>query len=396
MLRKEDLAHDSVFVSTEEKSPSSPIADQKPEFPDGRKSKSKVAERKFLAINHNELQLGDIPLFLPSAKGMNCSQKMICCMQALTKRHRGHYEITHASIFVGYKEKEGKKLPQIADVTAKGFRIGTLKEDQPILIFRPLNPEVGRLIAEEAKRIAQNPRKPYWDCCTAVGMVFKRKQLDPERKITEGDKEISQATVCSKLNIQVIKRALRQYANEEERKQYYLHIESDSTVKDLEAELFRNPNYEMRISFGKNNLKGSPYEIIQNEIRTQLQRLETNAARTKKPAILKKYAEAKVAFENAIETLDKSPQFDEIEKAIYLAEHMEVPFAVNTGCGARNTSAAALKASMRSLNLFQSVVDKYKDMHARGFARSISDKFEISPEDAGFEYIRMEEMKRGV
>lgn len=394
MLRKEDLAHDPVFVSSEEKSPSSEVKEQKPAFPDGPEAKSKVAEHKFLAINHSELQLGDIPLFLPAAKGMSCGQKMICCMQALTKRHRGHYEITHAAIFVGYKEKDGKRLPQIADVTAKGFRIGTLKEDQPVLIFRPLNPEVGRLIAEEAKRISEKPNKPYWDCCTAFRMPFKRKQLDPERKI-EGDKEISQATVCSKLNIQIIKRALRQYANEEERKKYYLHIESDSTVKDLEAELFRNPSYDMRISFGKNNLKGSPYEIIQNEIRAQLQRLETNAARTKNPKILKKYAEAKVAFENAVETMGNSPEFDDIEKAIYLAEHMEVSFAVNTGKGVGSTSATALKANMRSLNLFRSVVDKYKDMQVRGFAWSVSDKFEISPEDAGFEYIRLEEKKKG-
>lgn len=406
---KQDLADDrAVFFADEKKSlaeskksePTSSVASLTSEFKveesesdfEDAESKSKISPQKFIAITHDDLQEGDIPLFLPSSKGMNCAQTMICCLQALTKRPHGHYEITHAAIFVGYKEKDGKRIPQIADVTAKGFRIGELKKDQPILVFRPKNPEVGRLIAEEARRISQIPNKPYWDCCTALGMVFKRKQLNPERELKTKDKEISQATVCSKFDIQIIKKALRRYADEATRRPYYLNIEANSTVKDLEAELCKNPNYDMHISFGKNNLKGSPYEIIQAEIQQHLKRLKAKADRTHDPKVLKKYNQSKVSFNVAIETLDQSVGFDEIEKAIYLAERMEAEFGYNTGWGIRNTSASALKTSMRNLNLFQSVVDKYKDMQAHGFVHQRKKSDEV--EDVGFDYIRLEDMER--
>ncbi len=82
-----------------------------------------------------------------------------------------------------------------------------------------------------------------------------------------------------------------------------------------------------------------------------------------------KLEQASTVFKDTMDSLENSKK-DDIEKAIELAQAMLEPFSVNTGCGFRTTSKDALQASMKRLDLFNSVVTYYRDMEKQEFTQN--------------------------
>lgn len=331
-----------------------------------------------LALTADQLQPGDILLYLPQPSGLACTRKLICCTQALTKRDHGHYGVTHAAIFVKHEitpvknekktektsltsnsdtdnKKSFKKTPIIADVTAQGYRLGKLSPNQPLLVFRPNSAGVGQKIADTAEEVKDNLDKPYWSCCTAFGIFFNRRILPADRELRKGKKEVTQATVCSTFVTQMIKNGVSEL-KESIQKEYRPNITSKCTPKDLEAELFSNPNYQMLLYPGENQLRESPYNKIKNVVDAELKRL---SKQTSKRAI-DKYNTALSNYKTARQILDENNDMDDLTKALRLIDDMEFSFKINTGnCCGRPTSEKALKAAADEIYLYKSMIDRY-------------------------------------
>lgn len=329
-----------------------------------------------LALTADQLQPGDILLYLPQQSGLACTRKLICCAQALTKRDHGHYGVTHAAIFVKHDiatvknekkteitsltidnetKKDIKKIPVIADVTAQGYRLGKLSPNQPLLVFRPNSAEVGQKIADTAEEVKDNLDKPYWSCCTAFGIFFNRRILPADRELRKGKKKIAQATVCSKFVTQMIKNAVSELEDSIQKK-YRLNFTSNGMPKDLEAELFNNPNYQMLLYPGENQLRESPYNKIKNVVEAELKRL---SKQTSKRAI-DKYNTALSDYKAASQILEKNNDMDDLTKALRLIDDMEFSFKINTGnCCGRPTSEKALKTAADEIYLYKSMIDRY-------------------------------------
>lgn len=313
-----------------------------------------LREQKLSAMHMSEFKEGDILLYLPNKKHISCAQKAISFFQWLTKRKNGHYEIAHAAIFEGYHEEKGALVPKIVDVTGAGYSIRKLKDDQPLLVFRPYQPAIGKEIAEVARSIKNKPSKPYWSCCLGLETFFKRTKLVPKHKLPIAEKDVPNATICSQFVIKTIKKAMIESKLPEEiRLGYYLNINSKSTPKDLEAELYENKNYRMLCYVGKEN----PFALIKTEIEAQLIRLKNRSGHAAK----NKYRACAMKFHSIINHDLRTESYDNLQKAILLTKLMLESFSVNAGRNFKTpTSYTSLLNFARRIGIFRRDINGFE------------------------------------
>lgn len=322
-----------------------------PSQPAAQELQLSIEETKF-----GDLKAGDILLYLPNPNNTNCVQQMISFFQSLTKRVRGHHEIAHAGICVGMREKNDHMVPHIADVTGRGFRIGPIRDDQPLLIFRPEDAKVAEAFAKEANEVKEKKKRINWDCCVAFGTFFKRKQLQHGRNIEDRpSKEISSSSVCSTFVIEVTKKAFMETQEiKEQRNDYYLDINSRSTPKDLDAELSTKNKYKKLLYTGGRNY----YDLVKTEVEHQLTLLSKQTGKRE----TEKYQKSSKAFLETTIEMESSDCLDSAQKAYLLTKRMLSCFMENTGHNLiKPTSYTNLLYFTRQKGMFRRDISEFQD-----------------------------------
>jgi hypothetical protein len=324
--------------------------EQKNPAPDERKIRSHLLEMGF-----PDFQKGDILFYLPHDGYIPKTQQIISFFQSLTKRRHGHYEITHTGICVDVNvDEHGEMIPMIADVTGKGFRIGKIKKSQPMLVFRSKDPDIANSLAEQALEVKRQNVPIQWNLGVAIGLFFKRRELDPTRPVGEEKNAVSEQTVCSKFVCEVLGNALHGHPGKQ--RAYQVNVNADSTPKDLEAEFYKNDNYQVFSYLGVNGHLGNRFQYIQEVVEQQLKRLSTQTTDKGKA----KYAAAQEAYDSAKKELEGLENIGDLEKAVFLKDWMVDTFSINTGNGWKTTSMIALNQAARNIHLFESVIQKYR------------------------------------
>lgn len=310
-----------------------------------------------------DLQPGDIILFRPPLQDVPLSIKLIGYVQALLNQQDGHYDTTHAAVVT--KASVGIPIKGVAEdgtpyelsnprvrikhVMNDGLKSYTLTRDNEAeftpnyIIFRPKDPEMQVQIAKTTKEFAKN-KEFTWKISAAI-TAFKNAVIGA--KDTE-NKDVATATICSGFVTDIIKEASKNNS------EYSPKIPALSLPKVLEAELYKNPNYEMLSYTGKDNA----YVIINNIIHAQQTRMRedltklltsSSAADQEKAARIN---EKLTDMEKALKAIDQDPSFakaNDMEKAIRLVKDFKPILKFNTGYGFKDARSyhALSKAAQR-------------------------------------------------
>lgn len=293
-----------------------------------------------------QLEAGDVVLFR-SIYHKNWGQTIIGYCQSLTSNEHGHYETVHAGICVGH-DQNGPKIAHVTGGKIFGYAVQNLvdinvedQENRSLLIYRHKDSLIRELIANKAADIANQKIKPQWTFTSALQLIFPS-----ANKVTSPD-EISLSTICSKFTIEILQQVTKNCAS-------YLNMHSTSTPKALEAELYKNPHYDLLVYTGSPDPKSDqgldPYLTLKKTMENEIRRLEQNSSNNN--YIMQKYLKVKAAIFKG-EQLAQNEK-DNLKKAQYLLQEVMPSLAIQTGYSfSKPTSYNNVAEQARRLGIFR-------------------------------------------
>jgi len=205
----------------------------------------------------------------------------------------------------------------VKDATIWGNNAQKINEKCPILIFRSIDKSFGKMIAEKADFTAHKGTK-------LVTEAIAEASIDPDMYYIQNSMN-------------------------------YRLSRSTKNLQELEAELFKNPQYKML--FFINQQAGNPYKLLCSEVDRHLVRLSEQTTERAQ----KKHTDSSKVYETSKAMLKQfwDSKLSPDGKAQKLLSWMEKPFAVNTGYGIRTPlSLGALNTVRKSFSIFQSVIER--------------------------------------
>ncbi|MBI5447246.1 MAG: hypothetical protein HY939_00770 [Gammaproteobacteria bacterium] len=300
----------------------------------------------------DDLQPGDILLFLPWNKNIPFLNKVIMFFQSLFHWRCGYHTATHAAIYLGLKEAGH----EIAHVAEKGysFRCDTLegieqeeKEKRPFVIFRSKDPAVSKkltdVVLDLKEKIEKNHLKVKWSFFSAAKSILRSSSLLPDRK--QKERKISSNTHCSRFVMQCIKMI---YADLNKPR---FNLRSSITPACLLKLLNEDDSFE-RFHY---SAKIDAYDILKKISLNNLFRIRL---RKDKPS-QRKFKKCVDTFNKIVQLLDDSRDESNFKKAAIFYSEMESVFSEKTGLKLCKTTTSSynLGKAARHLGIFNSDVE---------------------------------------
>jgi hypothetical protein len=297
----------------------------------------------------DELKAGDILLFRTPFPELDppgdvlgkITRKGIQMTGALLNyKAGGHYDTTHAGICVGHDKDGHALMAHLTGHDVMGYKKEPLMDmlirdggDRAFAIFRPQS----EMMCDRITRIATQPgsEKIKWSRAEAAKMFIKFPSLTPDRE-KKPEKELDEASFCSKFVVQVIKNASRE--GDEEKKQEFTQYDVDilsgaSTPKHVEGELYHNPNYEVLIYTGRVSI----LQLMVCKINEELERI--NSTVKEGTDGFEKLRLCNKKFILANELLAGITNYNDLDRALMLLKIMLPLLNINTGMGLTNSTA---------------------------------------------------------
>lgn len=281
----------------------------------------------FFVESVDKLKPGDVLLFCADVDPNAIQSAIVATQKAISylkpERHQ-FANLTHAAIFVGYKENKKFSPTPIISHYRPQPTVEPMDEvyiNRPFIVFRFNDEKLAHKLSRIASDIPQD---------TSFSIINLFRAAMPGSELPEGEneaiEEFKQSSICVQFAITCIDKAMKQTLGTKEYQKTKLNLDPLSTPMTMATILSKLP--EEQISVGRFTAGQDPYQKVKQAIYVEIDKMES--LMTKKASATEKFSSEffeikkfKKKIGDLIDQLDKNNDIDPLAKYDLLMKELE-------------------------------------------------------------------------